>query len=541
MRLIRAFVAGIASCSLVTAPLAQGITGKQLAPGAAATNLRWIDPTAPAYGAKCDGSTDDSTALQNAINALGSQTTFFIPGVCVFKSPLTFPAYSYDLTILGNGMNSMLLYKGSTTTGNLVTIGTANYSGGCSTTRLTLRDVNFASGTMMTAGDGVQANELCDSDISNINVGGDFNQSGEPGANNYFYNGIHFNGGNSVHVRGLNASAGQGGAAELVNGDSAHQFTDLYQTQSKIINSVIGIELAGWVGGFTLGQTDILGNQVDFQIDQSVVATPSGGIFFEPGVALDATNGGAGINLNITDPGNSGGSGSDMYLTGTWTATGNGSNGCINVASGSYWHIVYTGGTIQNCAAGGLVNNSTHGLIQMTGVHMVGNSTADLVNNGSQIFESGDYSGSSTHATGTGYILGTYMDSAGSLHQNAAFNVNIQGDPSHIAVMGIRGNCGISVLGGGGVVGPTYSSGSGAHCSATLGSATYSWAGVVSDNFQFASTVAVGSLPTCNSAERGTYLNVNDQNGTPTYGGTLTGGGGLNWPVFCDGSTWRAH
>ena len=85
---------------------------------------------APIYRAKCDGATDDATALQAAINTLGNNSTFFVPGVCVFKTPLVFPAYSYGLSIIGNGLGSQLVYKGSATTGNLIPIGTYGYSSG---------------------------------------------------------------------------------------------------------------------------------------------------------------------------------------------------------------------------------------------------------------------------------------------------------------------------------------------------------------------------------------------------------------------------
>jgi hypothetical protein len=52
---------------------------------------------------------------------------------------------------------------------------------------------------------------------------------------------------------------------------------------------------------------------------------------------------------------------------------------------------------------------------------------------------------------------------------------------------------------------------------------------------------AVAALPACNANSKGQTEWVNDQLGTPSYGGFLTGGGDLAWPVFCNGSSWTAH
>ncbi len=50
----------------------------------------------------------------------------------------------------------------------------------------------------------------------------------------------------------------------------------------------------------------------------------------------------------------------------------------------------------------------------------------------------------------------------------------------------------------------------------------------------------VASLPACVSALRGALAYVSDAL-SPTYGGSLTGGGGIAVPVFCDGSAWTSH
>lgn len=49
----------------------------------------------------------------------------------------------------------------------------------------------------------------------------------------------------------------------------------------------------------------------------------------------------------------------------------------------------------------------------------------------------------------------------------------------------------------------------------------------------------VSTLPTCSSFPRG-FASVHDAT-SPTYNATLTGGGSVHIPVFCDGTSWTAH
>jgi len=52
--------------------------------------------------------------------------------------------------------------------------------------------------------------------------------------------------------------------------------------------------------------------------------------------------------------------------------------------------------------------------------------------------------------------------------------------------------------------------------------------------------LTVSSLPTCNTAAKGTMYYVTDAT-SPTYNGALTGGGAVAVPAFCNGSAWTAH
>lgn len=50
----------------------------------------------------------------------------------------------------------------------------------------------------------------------------------------------------------------------------------------------------------------------------------------------------------------------------------------------------------------------------------------------------------------------------------------------------------------------------------------------------------VGSLFACNGSTKGAYAAVSDAN-SPSYNGTLTGGGAVSIPVYCNGTAWTAH
>lgn len=60
------------------------------------------------------------------------------------------------------------------------------------------------------------------------------------------------------------------------------------------------------------------------------------------------------------------------------------------------------------------------------------------------------------------------------------------------------------------------------------------------NNF-FPAQAQVAQLPACGSSIKGSVWIVTDQNGTPTYRGTLAGGGAITVPVMCNGTSWETH
>ncbi len=74
--------------------------------GTGVTTAAWTDPRT--YGAQCNGTIDDTTAMQNAINAVPSGGTLYFPqsGLCLISSTLTI---ANAITMEGVGWNSGLL------------------------------------------------------------------------------------------------------------------------------------------------------------------------------------------------------------------------------------------------------------------------------------------------------------------------------------------------------------------------------------------------------------------------------------------------
>ncbi len=94
----------------------------------------WINVKDPAYGAKGDDSTDDTTAIQNAINAsaisvLRSITVFFPPGTYKITSQLTIPT-SPGIRLVGTGMYGSVIkqYTDNTAIVRLLQVGSGDLS-----------------------------------------------------------------------------------------------------------------------------------------------------------------------------------------------------------------------------------------------------------------------------------------------------------------------------------------------------------------------------------------------------------------------------
>lgn len=264
-------------------------------------------------GAKCDGSTDDTAAIQAWLNLAAPYVRLTAPaGQCKFTAPLATPSGQYDWTLEGGGRGATtFIYEGTATTGNLITFGsTVN---GCSETNVVIRGLSLRSTVTMTANDGLNFSDLCNSTIEDFDAIGDHTING----NGDFYIGCHFNGGNRLWIR--NYSCRGSYAGEVDNGDATIQSTDMFHYNMGLVKSGYGLLIAGWCGGCYWDSGDVVSNtNANVRIDQSIIPHSNPQVRFGPNFASD---GGPPLGVDVEDIGTSALTAGSLPLATTATAS----------------------------------------------------------------------------------------------------------------------------------------------------------------------------------------------------------------------------
>jgi hypothetical protein len=325
------------------------------------------------FGAKCDGTTNDDVALHAWAAAITAGTHAVVPGVCVFTSPIVFPSV-LNVSITGGGMPGTLLYKGTSTTGDLITIGITN---GTCLTGWTINGLRVQSGTDMTAGTGVKFNMICEANIANFDVGGGI------GGNENFWDAVWFHGGNSVRIRGF-AFRGTNIAEVITGFNTSITSVDIIHAQGILSHSGTGLLLGGGAAGTSFEQTDILLNGENMRISEERLALGNYEVFLGPSVWIDVPDfnraGATGVGIHINEP-NANPQFSVLEMVGTWVS---GSRQCILIEPESRWTINWIGGKSHICVpqAGeaSIENRSFNARLILNGVRFyqplaVGNST----------------------------------------------------------------------------------------------------------------------------------------------------------------------
>ncbi len=255
------------------------------------------------FGAKCDGATDDTAAIQNWLNKAAANVHLVAPGgTCLFSTPLTIAPVN-ALTVTGAGSGATIFtYKGASTTSDLLTFGTGT---GVGDTHVTLADFSIVSNTVMTGGYALHLHGLFDSAVSNV-FADDVNSIASNAGN--LCGGFWFDGVGGVNMYGprafskqncgdgLRVNSAQSGAAQLLlfGGDIG----------GVIVNSaaegfVNGFHMAGGIGGLRCDSTNIHNNLAGIRIDNSIVS--SGNREFNLGsTCASDTNQNAGLIVNDT-------------------------------------------------------------------------------------------------------------------------------------------------------------------------------------------------------------------------------------------------
>lgn len=310
-------------------------------------------------GVVCDGR-DNSAALTSLFAAITSGSRVTLPsGVCRFSGPLTLPGVD-DVRLDAGGC--VLTYTGSYLWCDLVTLGTSVGASGnwCSAAGWKISDFTIRSLTPMLAGAGLKLNDVCDSVIDNFT--GDGNKRG----NGNLFNGMHWDGGNSVTWNG--GCARGKNAAFIVNGDFGQQFTDPTLAGGiTLVQSGDGLVVGGNVGGLQVDQTNILENRRNVVIDNSQIGLANNQLFFGPHCTVDVTSGSPDQGFIVND---FGGPLSYLFYKG-WIASSGGFG--MGFGPGVKWQAQLDGATVLGNKGDGIIVLSTGVTLSVVGGRVQGN------------------------------------------------------------------------------------------------------------------------------------------------------------------------
>lgn len=358
----------------VTLPAARNSTGLHL--------LSFVSPYD--YGAKCDGSTDDYTALAAWLAAGSGTVGLLVPNAtCIFKTPLV-RANGSNLAIYGGGpYQSVLKYAGTATTGDLISIGAT----GPQSLDMYFANFRIASSTVMTANAALHIKNAGRVFFNNVTIdGADGNQR--------LWNGVWFDQVDNVHYDGYDIFTQNDGV--IVNGTvGVGAKAGLFLSHGRILQAAgAGIHVAGGFGGLYLDSSDIINNNVNLLIDTSIAAEGNREILIGDTTSLDsATTDNVQINDTLT-------SSATLNLCG-WVASAHRYN--VNVISWPSSRISVCGGPIFNATS--------------DGIHIADLTATINVSNGTQIHSNGGYG---INATGSMTVQVT----PGSLKNNTSGATN---------------------------------------------------------------------------------------------------------------------
>ena len=210
------------------------------------------------FGAKGDGVTDDTVAIQNWLNALSSKVSGFIPsGNYIFKKTL----YKPDATVItGCGSSSMFTYAGTATHIDLFDFGVSSKN----TDKWVLQNFLVTSDTKMTSGYALRFRRFSDTFIDKVIVEGmDLHKFN-------LYHGYFFDGCHEVWLSHFQAFCQGNGISVCGWNDQSN--CDLYLSNGYANFCKNGIVVGGGFGGLFLGNNiELLGNsKTNMTIDQSL-------------------------------------------------------------------------------------------------------------------------------------------------------------------------------------------------------------------------------------------------------------------------------
>ena len=527
------------------------------------------------FGAKCDGVTDDTAAIQNWLNKAASGVRLVSPaGTCIFSSALTIPAAN-SLTLQGAGAGvTIFQYTGANTTNDLLTFGVST-GGGHGRDRFA--DFSIVSSTVMTSGFAFHTHGIFDTVIQNVWT--DDVNGGSATAGN-LCGGFWIDGAGGVDMLaptaysaqscgdGIRVNEAQGGSAELriVGGDIGGK-----NVSGMIYGFANALHMAGGFGGLRCDQTNFHNSGNGLLIDTAVTAIANREFNEGPTCAFDTmANNGVLVNDTLA-------SGGTVSIAG-WVGSTLAGHG-VNIQAWAAGDVEISGDKVyNNCGSGVYVADTTAYVALSSGTVIQGNGTTHSSNAGCVAWQTANaghgygveaaaptnkisgaplyaantvtgVSGSANFNTSTGLSAETVNSTPG---QQARLNVNQVGG-GNSAVLAFQENGTDEYTYGynptGNIYGindkttgtpiPWLSLSPGGN--ATLGEATTSVLTVKGVALLTSYTVSsLGAAVPCSATTAGAIAYVTDAT-SPSWNATLTGGGSVHTLAMCNGANWTAH
>lgn len=289
------------------------------------------------FGVKCDGTTDDTSALQVFLNAITSGKRGVLPsGTCLFSNTINLPN-SYA-SLFGSGMYSTTLeYDGVSTTADLISFGAQ----ATQTVGLDVEGFRVMSTTAMTsaAAAAIHIKTVVRSTFKNIVADG---QDG----NGNLWNGIWFDQVDTVHLSNFE-SRGQNDAMRVNGVVGSGAKADLFVTHGKVGSSGAGVHIGGAFGGLVIDDVDDIVNGTNVLVDTALASEGNRELFFGHGFLADSAS--SSDNFYINDAL----AASGIISIRGWVASS-------TTASGV--HVVHWAGSRLNINAATIFNNKLDGV-----------------------------------------------------------------------------------------------------------------------------------------------------------------------------------
>lgn len=243
------------------------------------------------FGAKGDGVTDDTTAVQNFFNALGTNVSGYIPfGTYLFTAALSIPVNFSSL--IGTGKySSVFVYGGVSTTANLFSIV------GAAATNIkasaVLSGFGVRSNTVMTAGDALFIKWAGHITTFNVAFGAQYD------AAHNLWNGIEYFSTDfqllddfDIQVQNECIRASGGGA-----GNPGPQF-DIWVGKGKACLSAVGLHIGGGIDNVYFDRMIVTFNGTNVLIDNAIQNFKNQEVGFGPQCVIDQAQTGDNIRIN---------------------------------------------------------------------------------------------------------------------------------------------------------------------------------------------------------------------------------------------------